>query len=223
MENNYDNKNIVDNNVKSMKEIKELIVYGYINDKNNFFLNINIPTDIILTILLFYNYYDDEFDNEYCGYTTIDKNNQICTQTKYGHGTAYLKKLVYSGIHKWKFKILYAIDNYWFLIGICKINENYKYKKSGCYSFGVDKGYGFFLGTAQIMNRNSGRQKRDSNYGVRVKTNDIIEMILDMDKLQLSYTINDIEYGKACNVEKAKYKAVVDMFNLKHSLQLLPY
>ena len=48
-------------------------------------------------------------------------------------------------------------------------------------------------------------------YGIVCKTNDIIEMICDLEKCELKYCINGIEYDKAYDIKQAKYRAFIDL------------
>ena len=47
------------------------------------------------------------------------------------------------------------------------------------------------------------------NYGIICKTGDIIEMVVNFDKLQMKYIINGKDYGLSCNIEQNNYSAVV--------------
>jgi len=60
-----------------------------------------------------------------------------------------------------------------------------------------------------------------SNYGVECKNGDVIEMHADMDKLQLKYIINEVDYGQAFCIQQAKYRAAVNLDIPHDAVQLL--
>lgn len=59
-------------------------------------------------------------------------------------------------------------------------------------------------------------------YGVNPKNGSIIEMILDLDNLTLSYIIDGKDYGKAFDIEKGKYRLGLYMRVEGDSLTLMP-
>ena len=64
-------------------------------------------------------------------------------------------------------------------------------------------------------------------YGMQWKTNDIIEMIVDFSKAQISYKLNDIDQGIAYNDimkgEKIEYRLSVCTWFSGCSVQILDY
>ena len=53
-----------------------------------------------------------------------------------------------------------------------------------------------------------------ADYGIKVVDGGIIEMRLDMNKLQLSFKVNDIDHGIAHkNIEDTQYKAAMTLCN----------
>ena len=85
--------------------------------------------------------------------------------------------------------------------------------------FGTDLGYGWIVNYRQLTSR--------TRYGTReCASGDIIEMILDFNKLTLSYTVNgDINnWGIAWkNIEQTSYRAVVSANQAGDGIQFLSY
>ena len=65
------------------------------------------------------------------------------------------------------------------------------------------------------------RFNTESAYGVKCKTNDIIEMICDLDELELIFIINNMNHCKAFDIEKAKYVAVLNLYDEQDSITIL--
>ena len=85
------------------------------------------------------------------------------------------------------------------------------------------------LGYISVAGRMS-NPKSQGNYGIEYgescKIGDIVEMVLDFDKLELRYFVNDKDQGKvnekAFMIEKnTKYRAFVSIYEPKSSVQLL--
>ena len=110
------------------------------------------------------------------------------------------------------------------MIGIWKQQNNTKPPLTTFFSnkyCDVDnnKGYGLEITSAKLTDAN-GYVIGDS-YGVQCVNGTMIEMILDMDELALSFAIDNKDYGKALNVEEAKYRAAVCMLQPNDSITLL--
>ena len=58
-------------------------------------------------------------------------------------------------------------------------------------------------------------------YGKYVKEGDIIELHLDMNKLELSYSVNNNKYGKAFDVDPCSYKIAVSMWTKDSKLKFI--
>ena len=82
------------------------------------------------------------------------------------------------------------------------------------------KGYGFDPVGAILTNR-EGHTDDTLKYGVKCKNGTIIEMILNLNELTLSYKIDGKSYGKAFDVEKHGYRAAVYMMEINDSITLL--
>ena len=80
-------------------------------------------------------------------------------------------------------------------------------------------GYGYAYNKAQKTDPKTGGARDDSDdedarhYGSKVVSGDIIEMHCDMNKLELSFSVNGIDQGVAFReIEKTKYKVAVNLY-----------
>ena len=162
----------------------------------------------------------DSWDEHFkANYLEIDDKSIINTADGYEYGSAYLKRVVYDGIHKWKFRI----DKYrsgWQLIGVFK--TKYNAITQTYFERNQNQSYGFVLNNGWLSDpqTNGGKLK---DYGVKCVDGDIVEMTLNMIDLCLSFKINDIDYGKAFDVEQTSYKAAVTLRNKDTKFTLLSY
>ena len=128
---------------------------------------------------------------------------------------AYLLNVIDCGIHSWTFKIHRLYTNYWgssLDIGIWKINQeppkptiiddNQFY--GSCKDY-YKYGYAFDSVRGKILKDN----KFTTNYGKECKNGYVIKMILNLIDMELSYCINNINYGFAYKIEKTKYMAAI--------------
>lgn len=192
-------------NHRDIGDEERVTVTAYVHNVEKLFPDepfYNIP-DLILFICMAY-YYDPEgWDPKLCDEKIkIEKDTITVLRCSPNHwySSISMKKYIEpkSGIHTWTFRI----DNKnssWHVLGIWKLDKEFErvYKH----------GYGYVLSEGFLANPNKygsfGRQ-----YGIHCKNNDVIEMIVDMDKLCISYKVNDQELGIAFkDIEETKYKA----------------
>eukprot|EP01084_Bolivina_argentea_P272107 463193_1 len=159
------------------------------------------------------------------GHNRYDEQNEIGVNS-------YLRMIVTDNVFNWRFKIN-NVESESIIIGIFDVddesfqtalgNDWTKWMLFSAQEFTLYGGYGFVLGTAEITDPESGYcfENRTIEYGVICKNNDIVEMELNMNTLTLKYVINDIDYGTAYNVRKARYRAAVFMFGKGDSVSLL--
>ena len=84
-------------------------------------------------------------------------------------------------------------------------------------------GYAYIMNYGKLADReNFGSY--GSDYGAICADGDIIEMILDMNKMTLSYKVNDKEYGVAFhNIDNTKYKAGLTMCHKTSKYEFISY
>ena len=150
----------------------------------------------------------DEWDKGLLSqYITIEGNKII--QSKKSHcmydPSAYCKHIVEEGVFRWKFEVKQR--GYLMKIGVWKdkgcgpdprLNDSYTW-------FLEDNGYCLYPALNQIWMDGKGFV----DYGTYCNIGSIIEMILDLNELTLSYIIDGVDYGKAFDIEKCRYRAAV--------------
>ena len=214
-------------NLRELNIIKierQMIVYGFIHrfeSKNKQ----EIPEGIILVCVLFYGNGADEWDLEQISdYMTL--SDRTITQSENHLASSYCKNIIESGIFSWKFRIE---DNSngtdWegggkFMIGIWKVKDKEPVKDTYFTRGGGVKGYGFEPNGAILTNDN-GNVDDALEYVRRCRKGIVIEMILNLDELVLSFKIDGEDYGKAFDVEGCKYRAAVYMLEKNDSITLL--
>ena len=191
---------------------------------NNYY---NIPDGIIkICILFFGNLY--ELDDEWISKNFEIINNQISVKmdTVCAYNYAYFTNIICSVQHEWTFrikKIKTLGHNHDFFFGIK--SEQVAIQTIGhfdsaptYYLMAVDKMVDQHQKEARIYNET---ENINNKYGLWIKENDIVTMNVDFDKLELKYTINDIDCGVATKIKAGKYRAVIMMYDIGDSIQLL--
>eukprot|EP01083_Nonionella_stella_P126425 382661_1 len=155
---------------------------------------------------------------------TLSANNMVATTNEAFRATAYLSKEVKSGVHRWRFKIL-SYSNNAIDIGLWKSKYGIQLEKAArLMQKGKGKLYMYCVTYAYLSKGDLGDGRHDvDSYGTRCVKGDIIDMILDLNKLELKYVVNDKDYGVAFNVEKTSYKAVLNMSGYGYAIELVSY
>ena len=205
--------------VSDIDRVRQLAVYGYIREYEQV-NQVNIPEGIIFVLILFYGD-SDRWDPKYIS-QYMKLSDRTLTQVEYGMGSSYGQRVVDSGIFKWRLRIDQCTND-GFMLGIRRVKGDeadlptkYWFTKGG---FG--NGYAFRSIVdehARLTNDRGfalGRQ-----YGSNSPNGAIIEMMLDLDNLTLSYIINDVDYGKAFDIAKGKYRLGLYMGKESDSLTL---
>ena len=210
--------------VKDVKNETKGAIFGYVRqmiqplfpDDNVYYI---IPTLVIHWILLYY-YIGERFDENYCNrYYKLSDDKMIITKSKDGH----LSEIIECGVRKWKFKILKLNTGGWNMcIGVWR--TRYPMNTSvGMYNSGI-KGmeYGWIV-NYDIKTWGDDTQKKQKYIGQDpCVTGDTIEMKLDLNKRELSYSRNEGEFIIAFNkIEKTSYRGVVSIYMKDDAIQLL--
>ncbi len=104
-------------------------------------------------------------------------------------------------------------------IGVWKMNHKIDVNSSIGWSNNKGKCYGFKTGYGQLT---VGDSEKERKYGKKCKTNDTIEMRLDLNKRVIEYALNGQSLGIAfTNIEQTSYRAVVTMYLNGEKLELL--
>eukprot|EP01084_Bolivina_argentea_P176821 305922_1 len=209
--------NIIYNTNKSMNQNKSTTgnIALKINDKSYQAIMSNIND--IITIIDATDKWDPNFKHSSW---TIDQN--VIKRTRVSGSSAFLQNIVDTGRHIWTFKINNVGDSNNLRFGIW----NNKHKPVFDYHIGhnnVNTAYVFCGYAGKLCKHNSAGYNPVDNYGIVCGQNTIIEMDLDFSALSLSFTINDVDYGKAFEIEPAAYRAAVSGGYNHTVIELLQY
>ena len=223
--------------IERIKQKDSMIVDGYIKNCNRTIFEIdnasfydNIPDVINILCLEYYHMTRDRFDPHFFKNLEItEENTQIATLDgdTYGDGAALLSNVVSTGSHLWKFKVLeHDKGNDMIYIGIFKNKYMQDAAEKG------DKVVQRFVHAVYYVDRvddqktsyavnfcmrqlrgNVDESKKNAIYCDEAEKGDIIGMNLDLNKHELSFSINDKSYGKAdFEIEKTEYRAAVCLY-----------
>ena len=154
-------------------------------------------------------------------------SNGKVTQTNNLGGSSHCTKIIESGIFKWKFKID-ECNNGAFILGIWKCKNKaitpplatwFTRDVNSSVGNHFDAGYGFYSKNSCLTDEAG--QACGKEYAITPPNGAIIEMILDLNQLTLSYVIDDTDFGKAFDVEKIKYRAAVFFYRKGDAITLL--
>ena len=208
-------------------------VYAFIRQVENVLLQTPdnskiIPDTVIKLIILFYAM-SDAF--EYMGkFMKLERETQSLVQTMDKSNSAFLFKTFDSGLHHWKFKVnkCYSKELWSQTVGIWKIelddDANMHLFVNNYFTEYSKRAYGFAINAGKLISRETGSAYEGHDikkYGEKTKTGDIIDMYCDMSKLELSFAINDRDFGKAFDIDAGKYRAAVNLYDSKDSISLM--
>ena len=218
--------------VKHIPSRFQWIVNGYLRISQSLLENNTDSTSIIPTIvfhicLLFYYDFDKWDINTISQDLMFDGNNANIVKYKENEdpglwSSAYLLRICNSaegGIHHWRFRIINC-DSVWNLIGIWRVTQKSK-PPLGYFTTGTNAGYALCLNRGKLVDRSHGGGTLESKYCRECVANDIVEMYLDFKTMELRFTINDQDYGKAFDVDHGKYRAAVCLQRREGAVELL--
>ena len=208
-------------------------VFGYIRNAQKLFINdkriyYTIPISINHICALYYASYFDKFYKWSIGKRMIlSKNKLTIIQKKTGFNSAFLTKIIDRGVYHWIFRLdVVSIPGVWSTtIGIFDSDEqddDDDYPINKRFLEGYEKGYGWSPCNAKLINTKTGICKKDDkDYGIKCDQGDIIEMFVDMNKLELSYVVNGQDFGVAFKIRDSYYQAAINLFCTGDSITLL--
>ena len=202
-------------------------VFGFIRQVQSILPDDNvyytIPTLVTHWILLYF-FIKESFDPEaHSKKLELSKDNFIVTVKETGDNyeaiTAYLRNVIKSGTHQWTFKIIHCEATYTIVIGIWD-NKHGLDSEHAIYSIdSCEKSYGWCVSGGWLS-----RNEEYEDYGPdKCQTGDIVDMIVDLDKLELKYRLNGKDYGVANQIGKGEYKAVISLYFKQDALELMSY
>ena len=183
-----------------------------------------IPPLIIHWIILYY-HIQEEFDvncYEMKKYELNENNTVIKQKELFALGSAYMKKIAKSGIHRWKFKMINCAGMGYVTIGVWKNNHKPCINASTFEKSVAGKSYGW-IANAKVAT--DGDDDDRHRYGSREAcSGDVIEMILNLNKREIRYCVNGEDFGVAfSDIEATQYKAVVSTNGATQSVEFISY
>ena len=207
-------------------KIKDL-VNGYIRGIQEILSNDtyhNIPPLINTICALFYNLADEWSRNDVASQYEINGNKlKISNESAKGvhHQSAYLTNTVHSGKHHWRFKLSVYKGSFYVVIGIIKDTAERMVDK--LLGQKANTAYAMDVAYNEINNHKSDNQWQKGN-AVQCKEGDIIDMYLDLDKLELSFGVNDKHYGKTHDIDgDCGYSAGVTFKTNGNEIEFITY
>ena len=199
------------------------LAFGYVHEKEKV-NKISVPEMIKYLCLVYFNPNKDEFDPDQCDDKIKIKENSMITDTNPDDiQTAFLKNVVSSGIHVWRFKCIGDWDEPGNpdLIGIYNMDyEHLMNSNEDCYfdnysdvgeEDNIPRGHGFCSDgrlTNEYMPSEWGCDYYPDGWG----KDDTIEMRLDFNKQHLKFKVNDDDYGVAFEIDATKkFKAAISV------------
>ena len=209
-----------------------MAVLGYIKNiqslfpSNDPYYNIH---DLIIQICTLYYAPIHEWDPEY-----ISSKMQFHIETNSVRqdvivdlaGSSFLKGVFDSGTHDWLFRIdVCKHISSWSpsaTIGLYKTRFG-EPPTEICYTrYDYNCGYGFAYNIGRLTDEAMGSSFQGRKYGQKAKSGDIVGMHCDMNKKELSFSINGVNHGIAYkNIENTEYKVAVKLYSHGDTVTLL--
>lgn len=183
---------------------------------------------IQLIVALLGDFFMDRFDSTKYDHLSqvLSKDDTVVQQISDDDASMRLCKEVKEGIHKWRFKILSCTQGLYVSIGIWKVNGSF----DPDIRLDNDKGnsYSWVVNCKTKMNRGENvpwEVSQDEKYGKEnYGAGDVIDMILDFDKLEVRYAVNEEDQGVAFNnIKQVTYTAAISMNNKSDGIEILEY
>ena len=206
--------------VSKIDKERRLTVSGYIREYEEV-NQVSIPSEIILVLVLFYGNDTDEWDPKLIS-KCMELKSKTLTQIAVGYRSSYGKRIIDSGIFKWILKIN-QWENNGFMLGLRTVKSNDDIPPTNTWftECGYKNGYGFRIRPSLTSLTGPEGYAGGKEYGVEPQNGAIIEMILDLDNLTLSYIIDGVDYGKAFDVTEGKFRLALFLHKVGDSLTLL--
>jgi len=136
---------------------------------------------------------------------SLTEGNIIQNTMDFYYRSIFLTNEIYVGTYEYIFRIIYVHDYSWDIkFGIYQSRNGGNVCEGAFPKYRWKQSYYFF-----------------DHGGPRIRPNDIIKLIINMDTLEFTFYINDVRHGKILKIKKDKYKVGVVLFDMEHSLQFL--
>ena len=207
--------------LKNIDIKSKYLINGYIRNVQQNLLPHDIPFFIIppsiVDICLLFFYIFNEWDVDSKPMKIKVEGDTITSLADGSWNTILMKNVISNGKWVWKFKILNR-EYSCILIGILRNDKKSDY---GEYIGDLEYCSYAFDGSWASISTYDKLNNWDGHYGIKLKTNDIVEMHIDLDELSLSFVINDKSYGKSHDIVKGEYVAAISFCQAKDSIQIL--
>ena len=196
--------------LRNIPQRQTALIHGYIREVQSEFEKdttyYNIPLSINHICTLFY-YIRDEWNKDRITKKYLifeDKFRMKKLKSGFGElnedSTVFLTEIAKLGQHHWKFEINKWQPCGYGIIGIVKDDINFEKVMNHWLGYYPNTTYCFDVNMIEL-NVHNVTNKWIGGYGINAKEGDIIDMYLDLDELELSFSINNKHYGKAFNVD----------------------
>ena len=183
----------------------------------------SIPSLVSYWCLLFY-YIKECFDAAKSDpNSSYSKDNTLAIKSSRGsQGCIFLTQVVNQGVHKWKFKLV-SIQNYAVTIGVWKGDKTDNTHRISADGFSQGRCYAYIVNHC-ICTPGDGEVRRYEYGKKNCKSGDEVEMVLDLNKRELSYSVNDKALGIAFkNIQQTSYRAVLSIWKTGDAVELISY
>ena len=121
-----------------------------------------------------------------------------------------LSKIVQKGVHKWCFQLFKCHRRgFTITIGVWKTKYAVVTNQALYSSIHKSKCYGYITTFAEATHGDG----MNAQHGEKCKEGDIVDMILDLERLEIRYSVNDKDLGVAFKeIEQTEYRAAVICF-----------
>ena len=186
-----------------------------------------IPTLVIHWCLLYF-YSIERFAVFGKNMFSVDVDGKIIKSLSARYAAAFLTEIVDEGVHRWNFQVIkHRAKNCTIHVGVWKNkftpNISSLISKKG-------KSYCYLIshGSLSFGDKDDSWGGNDSFRAAkrwRCDEGDVVEMILDLNKLELRYIIPDVagEIVAFTEIENTAYRAAIGIFNSKDSIEFISY
>lgn len=214
--------------LKKVDIITTHLVYGFCrNVYNNYLPTDNVYYSIIIQpmivnicIAFYWRSYQWCTDSALFKSELFKIDGNMALKRKACNGNIFIDEVISTGIHRYAFKFTgnnhLALDD-----GIIGIISEDDAKFSVTHPFILrTSGYGF--GTAECTKAGPKSWGKPNSYGKHAKDGDIVEMIVDLEKMTLRYLINEEDQGIAHeNIFKDRYRVAVYLYEIDCKIELI--
>ena len=214
--------------LKQITQQNKDLAFGYLREKES--ENRSNYPQLIKYLALIYSNAQDQFDPNATHKSLEVHGNCVMSKTRGNAFNAYLKNIVSDGIHIWKFKCHGdRLDDY-ACIGIVmarydqgNVEANVTQSIDNFKGDGTCTGYQISMDGNKTNPENTDIWSYDPEFEPRIQDGDIVEMRLDLNKLMLTFKVNDKIKVEIADIENISYRAAISVFKNDTGFTLLSY